>query len=718
MTRFEEGRSISCPPLFEGEAYSQLSNVMKYFIQAQDFELWDIIEEGYIEAPKKKKKQRSENDTKAKLNSRAMHILLCGLNEEVSKKVSTWKRAKEMLEKLERLYGKEEKKDGAPSCANLLSSSKVDGVLALNEPESWATGCLPDLAHRCAWIWSGGLGKPDAPLKTLLSGTCATNGKAVKPKVGQLKCHRCKGPHKLRECPSRATTSKVMNEPKIEKVVEFGSTVSDGLDMSEKVTRKLVEAVCLLNMPSETTSVIRSKEMEPKGDITTEDTPPMGKVSAPEAEERVHVVANNINEDGSVLRVLGFADVEEPTRVNATEEKVHLEHNSCAFEFDLSPVLSVGRNRPNLICESYGHECRSEGKSKSGDVPCDITWRKKSKRAVLMGGQPDPSRALLMGGAVLMGGQPNLSQTSVQAEASRVHQAGVTSNAEDQSITWREEPRRPRDTNKRLDSVRFVLRNYLSHNCLINQQDNEGNTAVHLAVIQGNRDNIFEFLINDSRIDTTVANSAGHTIMDILLLQDHSYNYKKWITLTAASNGGLESLELAINKNGRKTDQAQQPKKKFEAVTDAEVIDVGQGLKYLDSDQLKQIGTTNALVATLVATVSFAAGITMSGGYRSDGPDEGMPILGGMSAFRVYVMANVVAFALSALSIGSISTVRIWKTFLVLFCTQTLSDIIAMVISFIPGIYTSLSHTSGLANAVVVIVCCAVFVFISVVFKY
>ncbi|KAL4312259.1 hypothetical protein GQ457_01G026230 [Hibiscus cannabinus] len=111
MARFEEGRSISCPPLFEGEAYSQWRNVLKYFIQAQDFELWDIIEEGYIEAPKKKKKQRSENDTKAKLNSRAMHILLCGLNEEVSKKVSTFKRAKKMWEKLERLYGKEEKKD-------------------------------------------------------------------------------------------------------------------------------------------------------------------------------------------------------------------------------------------------------------------------------------------------------------------------------------------------------------------------------------------------------------------------------------------------------------------------------------------------------------------------------------------------------------------------------------------------------------------------------
>ncbi|KAK8705171.1 hypothetical protein V6N13_048778 [Hibiscus sabdariffa] len=142
MARFEDGRFISCPPLFEGEVYFQWSNVMKYFILVQEFAVWEIIEEGYMEAPKKKKKkQMSENDTKAKLNARAMHILLCGLNEEVSKKVSTCKRAKEMWEKLERLYGKEEKKDGVSSCDNLLQSSKVDGVLALDEPKvCWSNG--------------------------------------------------------------------------------------------------------------------------------------------------------------------------------------------------------------------------------------------------------------------------------------------------------------------------------------------------------------------------------------------------------------------------------------------------------------------------------------------------------------------------------------------------------------------------------------------------
>ncbi|KAL4383367.1 hypothetical protein GQ457_15G000090 [Hibiscus cannabinus] len=103
-------------------------------------DVWEIIEEGYLEAHKKKKKLRSENDTKSKLNARAMHILPCGLSEDISKKVSTCKRAKEMWEKLDRLYGKEDKKNGVPSCANILKSSKVDDVLALNENKGLQSG--------------------------------------------------------------------------------------------------------------------------------------------------------------------------------------------------------------------------------------------------------------------------------------------------------------------------------------------------------------------------------------------------------------------------------------------------------------------------------------------------------------------------------------------------------------------------------------------------
>ncbi|KAL4308933.1 hypothetical protein GQ457_01G009500 [Hibiscus cannabinus] len=93
---FEEGRSITCPPLFKGDSYFQWCHQMVFFIKALDFDLWEIIKEGFVEGPKKKKNMGSKDMGKAKLNVKAMHTLLCGLNDDVSKKVSSCKSAKEM----------------------------------------------------------------------------------------------------------------------------------------------------------------------------------------------------------------------------------------------------------------------------------------------------------------------------------------------------------------------------------------------------------------------------------------------------------------------------------------------------------------------------------------------------------------------------------------------------------------------------------------------
>ncbi|KAL4278600.1 hypothetical protein GQ457_03G012980 [Hibiscus cannabinus] len=81
---------------------------MEFFIKALDFDLWDIIEEGFVEGPKKKRNMSSKDMGKAKLNSKAMHTFLFGLNDDVSKNVSSCKSAKEMWEKLEKLYKKKE----------------------------------------------------------------------------------------------------------------------------------------------------------------------------------------------------------------------------------------------------------------------------------------------------------------------------------------------------------------------------------------------------------------------------------------------------------------------------------------------------------------------------------------------------------------------------------------------------------------------------------
>ncbi|KAL4376239.1 hypothetical protein GQ457_02G023260 [Hibiscus cannabinus] len=137
MTLFEEGRSIMCPPLIKGEAYFQWSNIMKFFIQGFDFDIWMIIEDGHLKALKKKKKRSVKDTKKDQLNAKAKHILLCSLDEGIFKKVSHSKSVKEILENLEKFYGKEEKKDRVLSSANLLSSSKVEGVMAHEKPNSY-----------------------------------------------------------------------------------------------------------------------------------------------------------------------------------------------------------------------------------------------------------------------------------------------------------------------------------------------------------------------------------------------------------------------------------------------------------------------------------------------------------------------------------------------------------------------------------------------------
>ncbi|MBA0737457.1 hypothetical protein Gogos_010921 [Gossypium gossypioides] len=100
----------------------------------------------------------------------------------------------------------------------------------------------------------------------------------------------------------------------------------------------------------------------------------------------------------------------------------------------------------------------------------------------------------------------------------------------------------------KLDCVKFILATKLSHYGLINQKDNEGNTALHLATMHGKNQQIFELLIKDCRVDKSARNMEGFTVIDIILLEEYGYFEKTWNTMSVASNGGLESLEHAINK--------------------------------------------------------------------------------------------------------------------------------------------------------------------------
>ncbi|KAL3742742.1 hypothetical protein ACJRO7_018111 [Eucalyptus globulus] len=50
------------------------------------------------------------------------------------------------------------------------------------------------------------------------------------------------------------------------------------------------------------------------------------------------------------------------------------------------------------------------------------------------------------------------------------------------------------------------------------------------------------------------------------------------------------------------------------------------------------------LMATLIATVTFAATFTMPGGYNNDGPNRGMAILADRAAFKAFFVALFIQF--------------------------------------------------------------------------
>ncbi|KAG0531134.1 hypothetical protein BDA96_05G248100 [Sorghum bicolor] len=189
---------------------------------------------------------------------------------------------------------------------------------------------------------------------------------------------------------------------------------------------------------------------------------------------------------------------------------------------------------------------------------------------------------------------------------------------------------------KEANVIRSVCRN-LSLSWIMNMVDNDGNTALHLAVEAGSLQ-MFCPLLANPQVNLNLPNSRGETPLDIAqykIPEDgfyHALNSEVQIchTLRIASavNGVRRHGHLKDNKTVRvKHDES----KEMEAVKDS----------------------TGSLCigSVLIATVTFGVTFAVPGGYVADDRNNGgTPIHARRYAFDAFIASNTLAFVLSTMA--------------------------------------------------------------------
>ncbi|CAL9001569.1 unnamed protein product [Prunus brigantina] len=233
----------------------------------------------------------------------------------------------------------------------------------------------------------------------------------------------------------------------------------------------------------------------------------------------------------------------------------------------------------------------------------------------------------------------------------------------------------------------FVLKDSWLSNILLNANDVDGNTPLHLLDVSlfGTR------FIGDARVDKMTFNKENMNALDVIIADDSRNEIY---------------LEQTLKKNGAESGHRILSK----SCGGHRKLKENRGGEY--TDKMNNVREAHLVVAALIATVTFAAGFTIPGGYQSEkGPKQGFAVLSKNAAFKAFVITNTLALCVSSFSVLmhlylSMHTKRkgISAAFdVVLYITML--ALILMVDAFISGTYAVLCHSPGLAITAYAIGC-------------
>ncbi|KAL4312255.1 hypothetical protein GQ457_01G023590 [Hibiscus cannabinus] len=108
-----ESQSITKPPFFNGDNYPYWKNRMMLFIKSNDYQVWDVVEDGpFIPmkrdgdrlVPKVKMEMTDDDRRRMQVNDKSLHMLFCALGPDMYSKMSSYTSAKEVWDTLETTY--------------------------------------------------------------------------------------------------------------------------------------------------------------------------------------------------------------------------------------------------------------------------------------------------------------------------------------------------------------------------------------------------------------------------------------------------------------------------------------------------------------------------------------------------------------------------------------------------------------------------------------
>ncbi|KAL6591875.1 hypothetical protein ACP70R_049738 [Stipagrostis hirtigluma subsp. patula] len=191
---------------------------------------------------------------------------------------------------------------------------------------------------------------------------------------------------------------------------------------------------------------------------------------------------------------------------------------------------------------------------------------------------------------------------------------------------------------KQVQTVQYACRNR-SLVWILNMQDNDGNTALHLAVEAGSF-RMFRALFGDQKVHLNLTNAKGQTPLDIaqykvppglLYGQDSEVLIRSALVIARATSGACRRDHFEENHE------------------DFHRMKLDYEIKELE--KLKDSTQSRSIVTVLIATVTFGASFALPGGYRGDDrTNGGTPTLVGRYSFDAFMAANTLAFICSSIA--------------------------------------------------------------------